>query len=107
MINHAGPTGAAKTLFALRPKSLILWDIPMRKYFNNGDSGYAYIKYIKKVNEDINDLIVQCKNNNFSIEELPEKINRPHSTVPKLIDEYHWVTITKGWKVPKLNKFMI
>jgi hypothetical protein len=107
MVNHAGPTGAAKTLFALRPKSLILWDIPMRRYFNNGDNGYAYIKYIRKVNEYINNLIVQCKKNNFSIEELPMKIDRPYSTIPKLIDEYNWVTITKGWQIPKINKFMI
>jgi hypothetical protein len=105
MVNHAGPTGAAKILFALRPKTLILWDIPMRRYFNHGENGYTYIKYIKKVNEVINDLIVQCENNNFTIEELPKKINRPYSTIPKLIDEYNWVTITKKWKLPKLEIF--
>lgn len=104
-INHAGPTGAAKTLFALRPKALILWDIPMRKYFNQGDSGFAYIQYIKKAKEIIKDLIVQCKNNNFTIEELPKKINRPYSTIPKLIDEYSWVTITKKWQLPKIRIF--
>ena len=104
-INHAGPTGAAKTLFALRPKALILWDIPMRKYFNQGDSGFAYIQYIKKANEIIKDLIVQCKNDNFTIEELPKKINRPYSTIPKLIDEYNWVTITKKWQLPKIRIF--
>lgn len=105
-IIHAGPTGASKILYVLRPKSLILWDIPMRKYFNWGDSGYAYVRYINHVNKIIKDLIIQCKYNNFSIEVLPEKINRPNSSIPKLIDEYHWVTITKGWQIPKLNKFI-
>ena len=105
IINHAGPTGAAKILFALRPDTLILWDNPMQKYFNEGRNGYAYIKYIKKVNEEITDLINQCENNNFTIKELPQKINRPNSSIPKLIDEYHWVTITKKWELPKLEIF--
>lgn len=105
IINHAGPTGAAKILFALRPDTLILWDNPMQKYFNEGHNGYAYIEYIKRVNEEINDLINQCENNNFTIKELPQKINRPNSSIPKLIDEYHWVTITKKWKLPKLEIF--
>ena len=72
----------------------------MRKYFNNGDNGYAYVKYIKWVNEEINGLIVQCKNNNFTIEELPEKINRPNFNIPKLIDEYNWITITRRITLP-------
>ncbi len=103
--NHAGPTGASKILFVLRPKSLMLWDGAMRTNFNASYDGNAYINYIKNVNQTINELVSQCRNNNFEIKELPEKINRPHSTIPKLIDEYNWVTITKGWTVPKMKFF--
>lgn len=101
LINHAGPTGASKILFALRPKSLIPWDGAIRVDFGKGDSGLAYIEYIKKVNNIIKDLKSQCNKNNFEINELPKRINRIHSTVPKLIDEYNWVTITKGWPTLK------
>lgn len=102
-----GPTGSSKILFAIRPKSLIPWDGAMRDDFREGDSGFAYIEYIKKANELIRDLIIQCRNNNFEINELPKKINRPYSTIPKLIDEYNWVTITKGWTVPKIKNFKL
>jgi len=105
MVNHAGPTGAAKILFALRPKSLIPWDGAMRNDFEKRDSGFAYIEYIKKSNEIIRNLVIQCNNNNFEINELSEKINRSYSTILKLIDEYNWVTITKGWTVPEIKIF--
>jgi hypothetical protein len=103
---HAGPTGASKILFAFRPKSLIPWDGAIRNDFGEGDSGLAYIVYIKKVNETIKDLMIQCRKNNFEIEELPKKINRPFSTIPKLIDEYSWVTNPKrGLTIPKIDFF--
>jgi hypothetical protein len=105
IVNHAGPTGASKILFALRPKSLILWDGKIRDNFKKGDNGFAYIQYIKAANEIVKDLIIQCNRNNFQIEELPKKINRPYSTIPKLIDEYFWVTITKKWTLPELKIF--
>jgi hypothetical protein len=92
IVNHAGPTGASKILFALRPKSLILWDGKIRDNFKKGDNGFAYIQYIKAANEIVKDLIIQCNRNNFQIEELPKRINRPYSTIPKLIDEYFWIT---------------
>lgn len=105
IVNHAGPTGASKILFALRPKSLILWDEKMRAHFKKGDNGFAYIQYIKDVNEIVKDLIIQCNRNNFQIEELPKRINRPNSTIPKIIDEYFWVTITKKWTLPEFKIF--
>ena len=73
LLNHVDSIGSVKILFVLRPKSLILWDIPMRRHFSNGGNGYACIKYIKMLNEVINDLVIQCKNNNFTIEEVPKK----------------------------------
>ncbi len=36
---------------------------------------------------------------------LPEKIKRIYSTIPKFIDEYNWVTITKGWSIPIIKIF--
>ena len=106
VINHAGPTGASKILFALRPKSLMLWDGKMRDDLGKGDDSLAYIEYLQKAKQDIEILIKHCKLNGFTLQELPEKINRSYSTIPKILDEYRWVTVTKGWQVPKLNKFI-
>ena len=100
-----GPTGAPKILFALRPKSLILWDGPMRNYFNEGDSGFAYINYIKNASKLIWELEKECNKNGFDIADLPAKINRPFSTLPKLIDEYNWVILTRKWTPEKQEFF--
>lgn len=107
VINHAGPTGASKILFALRPKSLMLWDGKMRDDFGKGKDSLAYINYLQKAKKDAEQLIKHCKLNGFALVELPEKIDRHYSTIPKILDEYQWVTITKGWKIPKLTKFAI
>lgn len=107
VINHAGPTGASKILFALRPKSLMLWDGKMRDEFGKGKDSLAYINYLQKAKQDAKELLKHCKLNGFALEELPEKINRPYSTIPKILDEYQWITITKGWQLPRLNKFII
>ena len=94
-----GATGASKILFALRPKSLIPWDGFMRNYFNEGDSGFAYTNYIKNASKLIKELEKECNKNGFEITDLPSKIQRPFSTLPKLIDEYNWVIITRdGFK---------
>ncbi len=34
------------------------------------------------------------------VAELPALLGRPESPPPKLIDEYYWVTITRGFKPP-------
>lgn len=94
-----GATGASKILFALRPKLLIPWDGFMRDYFNEGDSGFAYTNYIKNASKLIKELEKECNINGFEITDLPSKINRSFSTLPKLIDEYNWVIITRdGFK---------
>lgn len=95
-----GPTGTSKIFFALRPKSLIPLDIPMRKKFKYGDDALSYIQYLKLVKDMALDLNKQCKLNGFSIEDLPEKIDRQGVNIPALIDEYHWVTITNKVKPP-------
>ena len=95
-----GPTGTSKIFFALRPKSLIPLDIPMRLKFKYGDDALSYIKYLKLVKDIALDLDKQCKLNGFSIKDLPEQIDRQDTTIPALIDEYHWVTITNKVKLP-------
>lgn len=96
-----GATGASNILFALRPKSLIPWDNSMINYYNKGDSGFAYINYIKNAGTLINELEKECNKNGFDIQDLPAKINRQFSTLPKLIDEYNWVILTRKWTPKK------
>ena len=95
-----GPTGAAKTLFALRPKSLVPWDIPIRKALHHTQDGDSYARFLTDLKETILRLKQPARKAGFTLDELPHRIGRPHSTVPKLIDEYYWATITRRWKIP-------
>lgn len=95
-----GPTGTSKILFAIRSKSLIPCDIPMREKFQLSSDSGGYITYLKKVISSCRELEEQCKKNGFSLEDFPKIIKRPNTTIPKLIDEYHWITLTKNFKIP-------
>jgi len=93
-IRSFGPTSVAKILFAARPKALVAWDDTIREAYV-GPNG-SYVEFLKKVKSVIGTLKCQCKKYGFELEELPEKLEKPNSTIPKLIDEYNWMTIARG-----------
>ena len=95
-----GPVGAAKTLFALRPRSLPPWDTPIRDALALDRSAESYGQYVAYVREIILDLATQCRRHGFGIEDLPARIGREEMTLPKLIDEYFWITITRKCCIP-------
>jgi len=100
IIAKIGPTSVSKILFALRPKSLIPWDEKMRVFFHLTGNAEGYLDYLSIVINLCNELENQCKDNGFHLKNLPAKIGRRDITIPKLIDEYHWVTITRNCKLP-------
>ncbi|MFA5291791.1 MAG: hypothetical protein WC496_02005 [Phycisphaerae bacterium] len=105
-----GMTGATKILFALRPKSLPLWDGAIREKLQeeekpiSGNAGQLYINFIKYLRDHIiPDLLEQCQAANVQLSDLPNIFGLNNSnriTTLKLIDEYYWVTITKGIEPP-------
>lgn len=90
-----GPVGAAKILFALRPYFYSPWDGPICQNKGYTLDGHGYIKYLKDIQETLSELEEECKERGLEIYDLVKITNRPISTLPKLIDEYNWVTITK------------
>jgi len=95
-----GPTGTSKILFALRPHAMIPWDEFIREKYNHDGSANSYCKYLQEVKGLLEELSNECKKFSFSIYDLPRILNRPESTLVKLIDEYHWVTISRNCHVP-------
>ena len=97
---HIGPTAASKILFAIRPKTLMPWDEAMRIAFKCDGSPESYVRYqkiIRKLALHIRDL---CEERGFQIDDLPQRLGRPNSTVLALINEYIWVTVTRKIKLP-------
>jgi hypothetical protein len=97
---HIGATAASKILFAIRPKALMPWDEAMRISFECDGSPESYFKYlitIRNLTLHIGDL---CRNKGFQIDDLPQKLGRPNSTVLALVNEYIWVTETRKVELP-------
>ena len=94
-----GPTGAAKTLFGLRPRCAIPWDEPIRTEFRLPDDGAGYREMLKFSRQEAQGLLMDA--NRCGIEDITKTVGSPpYVTVAKLLDEYHWITITSGHHIP-------
>lgn len=99
-IVRCGPTGAAKILHALRPETFMPWDQAIRSAFQLGGSGRSYRTYLVRAQAVIHHLVEDARGLGIAPTRIAEKIDRPGSSLPKLLDEFYWVTITKEVKVP-------
>ena len=95
-----GPTAASKVLFAIRPKALMPWDEAMRISFDCDGSPESYFKYLIKIRGLTLHIGKLCRNKGFQIDDLPQKLGRPNSTVLALVNEYIWVTETRKVELP-------
>ena len=96
-----GPAGTAKILFALRPRAFLPWDIKIRKRLGYGKGGHSYVSYLGELKVFLlRDVAPICRHHNLSLTELPQRLKRPRSSVPKIIDEYLWVTLTADLQEP-------
>jgi len=95
-----GATAASKILFVIRPTALMPWDEAMRVAFKCDGSPESYCEYLREIRHltlHIRDL---CRNKGFQINDLPQKLGRPNSTVLALVNEYVWVTVTREVELP-------
>lgn len=95
-----GPTGAAKVLFALRPRALPPWDNLIRVALGYASRQDGYQAYLLDTKSLLLKLAASCEKAGFPLEQLPSQLGQAEATVPKLIDEYYWMTITRGYRVP-------
>ena len=103
IIKGIGDTGSAKILFSLRPKSLIPWDEAMRKYFKKNHKVLSYSSFLLKVIEEIRELEESCQKENFELLDIPKLLKKSNMTIPKLVDEYHWIRITNNFIPPDIK----
>lgn len=97
-----GPVGTAKIFFALRPDTLMPWDTDIYKSFAFDGSAGSYRRFLLKAQEWLIDLSKQCEEHGFKLTELPNKVGRAKSSLPKLMDEYLWVTVTNKWQLQEM-----
>ncbi len=99
-IVRVGPTGAAKILFAVRPKAMVPWDGSIRATLGYGGDSLAYVRFLEDLKAELTRLSEACRRGRFDLAKMPVRLGYRHATVPKLIDQYYWVTITRGQELP-------
>ena len=98
---RVGATGAAKILYALRPNTVPPWDDAIRERLKCDGSAESYSRFLRMVMVEIQELLADAARYGVSPEQLPSAIGRSASTLPKIVDEYFWVTITRNFNIPK------
>ncbi len=95
-----GPAGAAKILFAIRPRALLPWDAGIRKGLDHTPSGASYVHYLRDAKMLLENLAVQCHIHGLELSDLPQELGKPDSSIAMLLNKYYWVTITRGYRLP-------
>jgi hypothetical protein len=99
---RVGATGAAKIMYALRPWALPRWDDAIRDRLHCDGSPDSYASFIRRVIHEVEELLADAAKHGVSNSQLAAMIGRSESTLPKIVDEYFWVTFTRGFVVPQV-----
>lgn len=110
-IEHIGPTASTKILHILQPRLFVMWDKAIYDEYHNifpqvSASAKGYCTFLEKVkvlanhiNQEFNNLVINTKQT--PADYLSDKLKiKPPKTLAKYLDEYNWVTITRGVDVP-------
>jgi hypothetical protein len=76
----------------------------MRKKYGLDGSGRSYCAYLQGVGEQLRALGSDGAKHGIALNDLPAAIGRPQSSLPKLIDEFNWVTISRKGASPSENE---
>lgn len=101
-------TAASKFLHIVNPELFVIWDGPMRKHYrkhyNIAENADGYFEYMKKMQKGLQQKVLPsffATNGLCHAEFLSRKLGiDPPKTLVKYLDEYNWITITKGVTLP-------
>jgi hypothetical protein len=100
-----GPTGAAKTLYAIRPRSCSPWDDPIRKWLGVRVTAEGYRRHVVRIRDELAEAAADLGPGHASAQ-LPGLLGRAGSSPVKLVDEHDWVRYTRGFTVPSPEQFL-
>jgi hypothetical protein len=100
-IRGLGPTGASKLLFAVRPTTAMAWDAAIQTKFDLRGDREGYRAMLARSKREAKILVADATRCGITDRRsIPETVGRSGHTLPKLLDEYHWVTITRRHQIP-------
>jgi hypothetical protein len=95
-----GPTGASKTLFAMRPNLCVPWDDKIRVAYGLSTGGEGYREFLK-LTKDL--LTTVAEEFAVSWEQIPGIVGRPSASPVKLVDEYNWTRFSRKVSPPSVE----
>ena len=104
-----GQTVASKVLHFFNIHLFMMWDDPIRAKYDSGGP-HSYLKFIQEMQiqtkeavADFMTLGLSGKPEEFLSQQLGHATIRP---MTKFIDEYNWITITRGWPLAAPDWFL-
>jgi hypothetical protein len=88
-----GPTAAAKTLYALRPQSVMPWDLAIAGHLHGARDGAAFTSHLALGRTWANSLLEES---GLDEPDLVAALGRPGSTLARVLDQYCFVRYTLG-----------
>ena len=88
-----GPTAAAKALYALRPNSVMPWDLAIAVQLHGGRDEAAFTDHLALGRRWAKALLVES---GLEEAQLVAELGRPGSSLAKVLDEYCYVRYTLG-----------
>ena len=101
--NLLGPAAAAKAIFALKPETAIPWDQAIRDGLGLKDNRDGYPEMLRRSQKEANFLVEDASELGISESDIPKEIGSPGRTLARLLDEYHWITLTQGHQIPSVK----
>lgn len=108
-IPHFGATATSKILHIINPDLFVMWDQNILKHYHHknlliSDSAQGYVAFLSLMSEmgrevtlDFHKSHPQSSPEVYLCEKLGYNLQK---SLAKFIDEYNWITITKGIAVP-------
>ncbi|GKQ38543.1 MmcQ/YjbR family DNA-binding protein [Streptomyces sp. A012304] len=87
-----GPTAAAKALYALRPHTVMPWDAAIAGELYGARDGAAFARHLRTGRAWARAVLAES---GLGADALAADLGRPAVTLPKVLDEHLYVTITR------------
>lgn len=87
-----GPTAAAKTLYALRPHTVMPWDAAIATELYGTRDGAAFARHLRTGRAWARAVLAES---GTDADALVADLGRPAVTLPKILDEHLYVTVTR------------
>ncbi|MFE9626684.1 MmcQ/YjbR family DNA-binding protein [Streptomyces sp. NPDC006527] len=87
-----GPTAAAKALYALRPHTVMPWDAAIAGELYGARDGAAFARHLRTGRAWARAVLAES---GLDADALVADLGRPAVTLPKVLDEHLYVTITR------------